>query len=109
MGDKEKRVYEALSSEFARVKQANPHAAGTVKKVIEDTERRLNVLYDELNNGRIPDNTTDRISQINEAIKSGDAGSAMHMHTDLLTSATTEVAHWAPGIKQLIRLGLTQG
>ncbi|CAK9779733.1 hypothetical protein CC85DRAFT_76158 [Cutaneotrichosporon oleaginosum] len=107
MGDKEKQVFEALSAEFARIKQVNPNASGTVKKVIEDTERRLNILYDELNNDRIPDHTVDRISQITQAIKGGDAGSAMHMHTDLLTSATTEVAHWAPGIKQLIRLGLT--
>ncbi|BEI98107.1 hypothetical protein CcaverHIS631_0304060 [Cutaneotrichosporon cavernicola] len=110
MGDNEKRVYEALSSEFARVKQVvNPNAAGTVKKVIEDTERRLNILYDELNNDRVPDNTVDRINQITQAIKTGDASNAMHMHTDLLTSATTDVAHWAPGIKQLIRLGLTSG
>ncbi|GMK56909.1 hypothetical protein CspeluHIS016_0307490 [Cutaneotrichosporon spelunceum] len=109
LGDNEKGVYEALSNEFARVKQVNPNAAGTVKKVMEDTERRLNILYDELNNDRIPKNTVDRINQITQAIKSGDASNAMHMHTDMLTSATTDVAHWAPGIKQLIRLGLTSG
>lgn len=95
MSDNARRVYEALSNEFARVKQVNPNATGTVKKVIEDTERRLNILYDDLNNDNIPNNSVDRLGQIAQAIESRDASSAMHMHTDLLTSATTDVAHWA--------------
>lgn len=100
-------MYEALSSEFTRVKQGNPNATGQIKKITDDTERRLNVLYDELNNDHVPDASVDRLNEITQAISARDWSSAMQIHTELLTSATTDLAHWAPGIKQLIRLSLS--
>lgn len=88
-------MYEALSSEFARVKQGNPNATGQIKKITDDTERRLNVLYDELNNDNVPEASVERLNEITQAISARDWSNAMQIHTELLTSATTDLAHWA--------------
>lgn len=44
---------------------------------------------------------TDRI-----AINAHDANTALAIHVDLLTTASGDTTHWAPGVKQLIRLGI---
>lgn len=97
-------VYEALSGELNRVKQADlpPH----VKKIVGDTDRRLNILFDELNNDALGPETIGKLNQIVQFIGARDPNAALAVHVDLLTTATTDTSHWAPGVKQLIRLGI---
>ncbi|TXT04973.1 hypothetical protein VHUM_03793 [Vanrija humicola] len=97
-------VYEALSGELNRVKQADlpPH----VKKIVGDTDRRLNILFDELNNDALGPETIGKLNQIVQYIGARDPNAALAVHVDLLTTATTDTSHWAPGVKQLIRLGI---
>ncbi|KAL1407031.1 protein transport protein S31 [Vanrija albida] len=97
-------VYDALSAELARVKQADvpPH----VKKIVGDTDRRLNILFDELNNDAVGPETIAKLNQIVQAIGARDPNGALAIHVDLLTTATSDTSHWAPGVKQLIRLGV---
>ncbi|OCF33792.1 protein transporter SEC31 [Kwoniella heveanensis BCC8398] len=96
-------IYETLSNEMERVKQSGLPA--NLKRIVDDTERRLNILFDGLNNEDVAQPTVDLMSNISKAIAARDASSALAMHVQLLTDATGDISGWAPGIKQLIRLG----
>jgi len=87
-----------------RVKHANlpPH----LKRIIDDTDRRLNILFDALNNETVPESAVVQMNNIAKAIAARDANAALNMHVELLTGATGDMTSWAPGVKQLIRLGL---
>ncbi|KAL7419086.1 protein transport protein S31 [Cryptotrichosporon argae] len=97
-------IYDVFSAEFARVKTLGLPAH--VKKIVDDTERRLNILFDALNNDAVPTPTVETTRRIAGALKAGDPNGALAVHVELLTTATGETTVWAPGIKQLIRLGL---
>ncbi|WVF69534.1 hypothetical protein IAT40_004312 [Kwoniella sp. CBS 6097] len=96
-------IYETLLSEMDRVKQSG--LPPNLKRIVDDTERRLNILFDELNNENVAKPTVDLMNNISKAIGARDASSALAMHVQLLTDATGDISGWAPGIKQLIRLG----
>ncbi|OXG53532.1 protein transporter SEC31 [Cryptococcus neoformans] len=98
-----KPIYEILSRELTRVKQSNipPH----VKRIVDDTERRLNILFDGLNNETVPKQAVDMMNEISKAIAARDLNAALAMHVELLTTASGDMTSWAPGVKQIIRLG----
>jgi len=87
---------------------------------LDDTDRRLNILFDQLNNDSIPKGIVDQLSNISRgkswltagrsqlisAISAGDSNGALTMHVDLITNATGDMTAWVPGVKQLIRLGV---
>lgn len=97
-------IFEALDSEMKRVKtlQLPPH----VKKIVDDTERRLNLLFDALNNDALPKDVLAKLKTISDAIRAKDANAALAEHVVLLTTISGEMTAWAPGVRQLIRLGL---
>nr|KIR47276.1 protein transporter SEC31 [Cryptococcus bacillisporus CA1280] len=98
-----KPIYEILSGELTRVKQSSipPH----VKRIVDDTERRLNILFDGLNNETVPKQAVDMMNDISKAIAARDLNAALAMHVELLTHASGDMTSWAPGVKQIIRLG----
>ncbi|WVR04848.1 hypothetical protein IAU60_001860 [Kwoniella sp. DSM 27419] len=96
-------VYESLSNELNRVKQAN--LPPQTKKVVDDTERRLNILFDGLNNETVPQPAINLVNEITKAMAARNAEAALGLHVQLLTDASGEVTSWAPGVKQLIKLG----
>ncbi|WRT64528.1 uncharacterized protein IL334_001460 [Kwoniella shivajii] len=97
-------IFDTLSQELGHVKQKN--FPPNVKKVLEDTERRLNILFDGLNNDSVPKSALDLVNNISRAIGARDWNAALTMHVELLTGASGEVTTWAPGVKQLIRLSM---
>ncbi|ORX35923.1 hypothetical protein BD324DRAFT_629551 [Kockovaella imperatae] len=101
---KSRAIYETLSAELTRVKQSNLPAH--VKRIVDDTDRRLNILFDGLNNETVPDQAISQMTEISKAISRKDANAALAMHVDLLTNSTGDMGSWTPGVKQLIRLGL---
>jgi len=86
------------------VKQLN--LPPNLKRIVEDTERRLNILFDGLNNETVPKDAVGKMNQIAKAMVAKDANAALAIHVDLLTNASGDMTTWAPGVKQLIRLGL---
>lgn len=80
---------------------------------MEDTERRLNILFDGLNNETVPKTALDQMSKITKgpfsrgvcscrcadtvfaAMAAKDANGALAMHVELLTNATGEMTAWA--------------
>ncbi|KAK4683542.1 hypothetical protein P7C73_g6703, partial [Tremellales sp. Uapishka_1] len=99
-----KPIYDVMFGELTRVKESGLPAH--VQKILDDTERRLNILFDGLNNETVPQNAIEQMNQISKAIAARDANAALAMHVELLTTATGDMTAWAPGVKQLIRLGL---
>ncbi|WWD21730.1 hypothetical protein CI109_106217 [Kwoniella shandongensis] len=98
-----KPIFEILSNELNRVKQSNlpPH----LKRIVDDTERRLNILFDGLNNETVPAPAVGMMNNIAKAIAARDLNAALSMHVQLLTTAEGDMTSWAPGVKQLVRLG----
>jgi protein transport protein SEC31 len=87
-----------------------------LKRIIDDTERRLNILFDGLNNETVSREAVDKMGQIAQgercastmrrkkvliedvAMANKDTNVALAMHVELLTTATGEMTAWAVGL-----------
>lgn len=86
-------IVDTLSGELSRIKARDLPAH--VHRIVNDTERRLNILFDELNNDAVDSSTTGQLDQISKAIAAHDPNTALALHVDLATNATGEATHWA--------------
>ena len=75
-------VYEALNSEMQRVKSRAP---ANFKAQVEDTEKRINLLFDNLNNGAIAPEVVGRLKDLANALQSRDIDQAISIQTELMT------------------------
>lgn len=55
-------IYEGLNNELQRIKSGSPPAH--LKRIVDDTERRLNILFDDLNNDTVAPGTVEKLSEI---------------------------------------------
>ncbi|KAF8318711.1 hypothetical protein DL93DRAFT_2164889 [Clavulina sp. PMI_390] len=101
--DADRFIFEILAGEMGRVKQVMPPQQ---KRMVDDTERRLNVLFDGLNAGTISRPVVEELGGLVQAMQARDLNRAMAIHVDLLTSGsrTDDIGLWMSGVKQLIRL-----
>ncbi|KAG8985457.1 protein transport protein S31 [Tulasnella sp. JGI-2019a] len=99
--DGSKRSYEVLSNELARLRQTTPPQQ---KRMVDDTERRLNALFDALNCETLSKSVSDQLNALTDAMERRDQQAALQIHVDMLTTATAsdDIALWAPGVKLLI-------
>lgn len=75
-----------------RVKAQAPHS---FKAQVIDTEKRLNILFDHLNNeDLIKEDTIQELVQLSQALHSRDFGLAQSIHVELLTNKTDECGNW---------------
>lgn len=64
-------------------------------KYVEDTEKRLKILFDNLNNGTmLRPNTVQDMVQLAEAIQNKDYDTAMNIHVDIFSNRTAECGNW---------------
>ncbi|GBB98444.1 hypothetical protein RclHR1_03230002 [Rhizophagus clarus] len=96
-----KPIYDVLFKELQRAKLH--HTANTYGKQLPDTEKRLNVLFDALNNGEISEPIIDSLLKLVHAMEIRDYATATNLQVNLLTSYTNETK-WLIGIKQLINI-----
>ncbi|OOQ90230.1 Protein transport protein sec31 [Penicillium brasilianum] len=95
-------VYEILSSDMQRVKARAP---SSFKAQVDDAERRLNILFDHLNNeDLIKPNTVEDLANLARAIQSKDYETARVIHLDIMTNRTEECGNWMVGVKRLISM-----
>ncbi|KAJ5168537.1 Protein transport protein sec31 [Penicillium canariense] len=93
-------IYEILSSDMQRVKARAPTS---FKAQVEDAERRLNILFDHLNNeDLLKPNTVEDMANLSRAIQSKDYETARLVHLDIMTNRTEECGNWMVGVKRLI-------
>ncbi|CAE6433362.1 unnamed protein product [Rhizoctonia solani] len=94
-------IFEVLSEHLARLKQNTPPQQ---KRMVDDIERRLNVLFDALNCETISRPVVEQLLTLIQAMQAHDAQGATSIHVDLLTrgSRTDDIGLWMSGVKQLI-------
>jgi protein transport protein SEC31 len=96
-------VYEILSADMARVKSRAPTSFTTQ---VNDVEKRLNILFDHLNNETLvkPD-TIAMLADIANALQARDFDRAGAILTEMMKlKLESEGAHWMVGVKRLVAM-----
>ena len=87
-----KPIFEILSAEYQRVKAKAPSG---FKAHVIDAEKRLNLLYDHLNNEDLltPD-TVKSMAELAEAIQSKNYDQAQAIHVDIVSNHSDQCGQW---------------
>lgn len=93
-------IFAALSNEMQRIKAKAP---ANYKPHVDDTEKRLNILFDALNNSSLPAAAIAQLRDLANALAARDFDGATRMHTELLKSAEAG-GLWTVGVKRLIQM-----
>ncbi|KEF57861.1 uncharacterized protein A1O9_05782 [Exophiala aquamarina CBS 119918] len=95
-----KSIFQILSAEMARVKARAP---ASFRAQVLDTEKRLDILFDHLNNEELlnPD-TVQQIGELSTALQSRDFQRASEIQIDVHTNKVEECGNWMVGVKRLI-------
>jgi protein transport protein SEC31 len=80
-------------------------APATFAPQVKDTEKRLNLLFDHLNNEELvqPD-TIEELSKLAQALQSRDYATAHQIQVSIQTNKTEECGNWMVGIKRLVSM-----
>lgn len=85
-------VFEFLSADMERVKARAPAA---FKQQVDDAERRLNILFDHLNNeDLLKPNTIEDMANLARAIQARDYATASSIHVAIMTNQNDECGNW---------------
>lgn len=85
-------IFELLSTDMQRVKARAP---ANFQKQVNDTEKRLNILFDHLNNeDLLKEDTVASMVQLSQALQARDYEQAQGIHLDLLTNKTDQCGQW---------------
>lgn len=85
-------IFEILSGDMQRVKARAP---STFKAQVDDAERRLNILFDHLNNDDLlKPNTVEDMANLSRAIQARDYETARAVHVDIMANRTDECGNW---------------
>ncbi|KAL8728756.1 MAG: hypothetical protein Q9166_005188 [cf. Caloplaca sp. 2 TL-2023] len=89
---KSRPIFELLSTDMQRVKARAP---ANFQKQVNDTEKRLNILFDHLNNeDLLKDDTVESMIELSRAVQARDYEQAQAIHLDLLTNKTDQCGQW---------------
>jgi protein transport protein SEC31 len=69
---------------------------------LDDAEKKLNVLFDMLNNEELSAPVVDQMLLLAQALQSKNYNSAYQIHFELHSTRTNEVSSWMTGVKRLI-------
>ncbi|KAF9191753.1 protein transport protein S31 [Haplosporangium sp. Z 767] len=95
----QKLIYTVLSSELALARQ---YATPAAKRPLDDAEKKLNVLFDMLNNEEVSAPVVDQMLLLAQALQAKNYNSAYQIHLELHSTRTDEVSSWMTGVKRLI-------
>ena len=89
-------IYDILNSDMQRIKAKAP---ASFKPQVIDTEKRLNILFDHLNNeDLLKPNTVQDMVELAQALRARDYDQAQAIHIDLLTNRLDECGNWMVGL-----------
>ncbi|KAG0303589.1 protein transport protein S31 [Dissophora globulifera] len=95
----QKLIYSVLASELALARQ---YATPAAKRPLDDAEKKLNVLFDMLNNEEVSAPVVDQMLLLAQALQTKNYNSAYQIHLELHSTRTDEVSSWMTGVKRLI-------
>jgi protein transport protein SEC31 len=91
-----------LSQDMQRVAAKAP---ATFAPQVKDTQKRLNLLFDHLNNEELVQPATiEQLTQLAQALQSRDYGSAQRLQVEIQRDKTEECGNWMVGVKRLISM-----
>ncbi|ODQ77927.1 hypothetical protein BABINDRAFT_9901 [Babjeviella inositovora NRRL Y-12698] len=99
LSDTARPVFATLSAKFAEVKPLMPESRA---KQVNDTEKRLNILYDHLNNGELSDAVVGRLGALATALEAKNLDGAQALYGEISTAFSADCGDWAVGVKRLI-------
>ncbi len=71
--------------------------------MLDDAERRMNVLFDKLNNQEVSDGAVEKLLELAKAVDSKNWTNALNVYQVLSTSfGSSEGTNWMLGIKRLL-------
>lgn len=77
------------------MQRVKARAPASFKAQVNDTERRLNILFDHLNNeDLLKPSTINSMVELSQAIQAKDYDTAHAIHLDILTNKTDECGNW---------------
>ncbi|RFU80956.1 transport sec31 [Trichoderma arundinaceum] len=95
-------LVDILSQDMQRVASKAP---ATFAPQVKDTQKRLNILFDHLNNEElIQPSTVEQLSQLAEAIQAKDYATAQRLQMEINRDKTEECGNWMVGVKRLISM-----
>ncbi|KAM0486101.1 hypothetical protein ACHAPX_000803 [Trichoderma viride] len=95
-------LVDLLSQDMQRVASKAP---ATFAPQVKDTQKRLNLLFDHLNNEElIQPSTIEQLSQLAEAIQAKDYATAQKLQMEINRDKTDECGNWMVGVKRLISM-----
>lgn len=94
-------VFETLSREIAQVK---PKIPAKFAKKAHDTETKLNVLFDRLNNQEVSGETVGLLQQLADALVGKDYDTAQSLRMEIATSSVHDSSKWITSVKKLIEM-----
>ncbi|KAF2172889.1 hypothetical protein M409DRAFT_62549 [Zasmidium cellare ATCC 36951] len=97
-------IVDLLTPEVARIKTVAPQA---FKPQVDDMDKRINILFDHLNNEDLlqPD-TVQQMVQISQFVAEKQWDQAQALFTEMQSAKLdTEGTHWMVGVKRLINIG----
>ncbi|GAB0134235.1 protein transport protein S31 [Epichloe bromicola] len=96
------RLFEILNQDMQRVAAKAP---ATYAPQVKDTQERLGLLFDHLNNEELVQPATiDQLTQLANAIQIKDYASAQRLRVEIQTDKTEECGNWMVGVKRLISM-----
>ncbi|KAK1321736.1 hypothetical protein QJS10_CPA03g00730 [Acorus calamus] len=81
-----------------------PRAPQNKKRDLEDISKKIGALFAKLNTGDISPNVASKLSQLCEAVDSGNFSGALHIQVMLTTTDWEECNAWLSVIKRLIKM-----
>lgn len=103
----ELKIFQVLSGQF---EAAKPNIPEKFSKQIIDTEKRLNILFDHLNNEELltPGAIND-LHLVVDLLEKKEYGAALDLQVALMSNHTHESANWGTGVKRLIQFAEATG
>ncbi|KAF9331590.1 protein transport protein S31 [Podila minutissima] len=95
----QKQIYTVLSSELGLARQ---YATPAAKRPLDDAEKKLNVLFDMLNNEEASPVVVEQMLLLTQALQVKNYNAAYQTHLELHSTRTDEVSAWMTGVKRLI-------
>ncbi|KAI8353348.1 hypothetical protein BD560DRAFT_408311 [Blakeslea trispora] len=77
---------------------------GPQKRILDDTERRMNVLFTEIDKKSLSGEIIESLDVLSQALEKEEYTKAMKTHTQLMTTAYDKHGNWIVGLKRLIDL-----
>jgi len=87
------------------MKRVGSKAPASFAQQVKDTQKRLNILFDHLNNQELvkPD-TIVRLNELAEALQSKNYDVAARIQVDIQREKTDECGNWMVGVKRLVSM-----